>query len=148
MVSFRNIRFEYQIAPQQKGERKAGAIGEGRLNIEGTVNQPVAHLREPVAGAAANGLSQIVLTLARSGFGPYAEERGHQCGFEQLAPVVVYLIRQTGLADRVSTRQLLQHEALAVREDQPGPDDLGALLPEGDAAVIRAKQRTACGIRR
>lgn len=57
--------------------------------------------------------------------------------------MVVYLIGQAGLADDVATGQLFQNEALAVRINQSCPDDLRALLPEGDTAVIGPEQQAA-----
>ena len=57
--------------------------------------------------------------------------------------MVVDLVGQAGLADGVATGQLFQHQALPIRVDQPGPDDLGPLLPEGNTAVIGPEQGAA-----
>ncbi len=57
--------------------------------------------------------------------------------------MIIDLIGQARLADGVATGQLFQDEAVAIRIDQPRPNDLGALLPEGNPTVIGPEQGAA-----
>lgn len=54
--------FEDKVAIDDQRKREAGPLSQRGLHVHTAVDQTVPHHGEPVAGPAADGLKQVVLT--------------------------------------------------------------------------------------
>src|SRR5665213_1645574 len=135
-ASSRVVGFENEIVGDQHPDRKAGADGDCRLDVERALHDLPARLADTVGGSLPQGLHQRIFIVAGARLRPDAEDGRQDRGFEQHAPVIVDLILQAGIALRVGTRLTLQHDRAAVWHDQAIPDEERARLAEGDLGVV------------
>lgn len=80
---------QHQVARDDDTNREARSDSERRLDVELALHDLLAGLADRVRSARADRLDEIVLVLARTGFGADAEEGREDGGLEQHAPMVI-----------------------------------------------------------
>jgi hypothetical protein len=130
------IRFEHKIARDDDADGETGPDRQRRGYVELALDDLLPRLGNAIGGALAQRAHNVALLAGRASLGTNAQNRREQRGFEQITPVVVNAILETGITFRVGAGLALQHDGSTVREDDPVPDEQHTTLTESNAGVI------------
>ena len=138
-----DIGLEHEVLGDDNAHGPAGAHRDCRLDVELTLDKT---LSRPVGGllnALAQRPDKIALGVAERELGADPKDCGKSDALEKLPGVEINLVLEAGIAGGIGRRQILDHDGIAVRQDDAGPDQQRAFLSERNDVVILADEAGA-----
>src|SRR6266478_10148826 len=137
------VSLKDQIAVDDHSHRKPRPDRQRRLNVEIPLNNFLSGLVQAIAGSPTERCDDITIAAgARGGskLAPDSEQRRQEGSLEQVAPMIVDLILETGVAAGVRPLLPLQYDRATIRHDQPRPHQQHPRLAERNLAIIDTDQ--------
>ena len=114
VIGLSSVGPQDQVLVDDDAEQPAGADGDGRLEIEVALGEPLSGLVGAVLGRFPKRAHEVVLFPAEGQLGANAQEGGKHDAFQEAPGVEVHLVLEAGIAGRVGGRQVLDHDGGAV----------------------------------
>ena len=83
---------------------------------------------------------EVALTAVRAKLRADAEQGRERRRLQKVSPMIIDAILKPGIAFRVGAGLVFKHDRLAVRKNDPVPDEQDTRLAEGHLAVVAADQ--------